>query len=581
MGVYKVFDGVIGREVTRYNNKEDYVSAWIEPDVVVTADSDVTVSARILLNLYVIAGAVGRSAEEGIGSGTAAVFMNGNVYADVYGTLTSGGKIEITASAEAGISAREDLSFRETSVLRSLIHTAAQKGISAKQEPNRTGIYALSIAGAQAAPGGRDNVAYTSVSSDVTARLHGTVNADSLKIRSVFGFDNVHATSIAAAKGNKDLTRILALEYYDGFVEAGITKTAAVNLSGKSLDVKTQSIAAMAPRAGIPGYGMRDMTAVTAAAAVNRTESYAYIAGGVNVNAEAADVTISAETKSEADAEILAYTADASVLDLGLVIVVNDPVNMALINRCREKSLPQAETENGIGTVNAKTLYVNALTKAKTDVRGTLLSKGKNGYLNGLVLMALVNSENSAAVWGTNVRAESVTVKALTDNRTTVTGETGDKGIYGVGGTMALGYIGSYNTAEVSVKDAVIEANDFTVYAGADKERVKSDVIVTVNPGGLAETQAKAMNVAIARNDLFNLAWINGGDSSNQMGVITAQNDIKVYSAQDSLAKAEIRPHDRTIGAIGAGAAFAVQDGNASAYVSYTKLNAKNIYVQS
>ena len=581
VGVYKVFDGVIGREVTRYNNKEDYVSAWIEPDVVVTADSDVTVSARILLNLYVIAGAVGRSAEEGIGSGTAAVFMNGNVYADVYGTLTSGGKIEITASAEAGISAREDLSFRETSVLRSLTHTAAQKGISAKQEPNRTGIYALSIAGAQAAPGGRDNVAYTSVSSDVTARLHGTVNADSLKIRSVFGFDNVHATSIAAAKGNKDLTRILALEYYDGFVEAGITKTAAVNLSGKSLDVKTQSIAAMAPRAGIPGSGMRDMTAVTAAAAVNRTESYAYIAGGVNVNAEAADVTISAETKSEADAEILAYTADASVLDLGLVIVVNDPVNMALINRCREKSLPQAETENGIGTVNAKTLCVNALTKAKTDVRGTLLSKGKNGYLNGLVLMALVNSENSAAVWGTNVRAESVTVKALTDNRTTVTGETGDKGIYGVGGTMALGYIGSYNTAEVSVKDAVIEANDFTVYAGADKERVKSDVIVTVNPGGLAETQAKAMNVAIARNDLFNLAWINGGDSSNQMGVITAQNDIKVYSAQDSLAKAEIRPHDRTIGAIGAGAAFAVQDGNASAYVSYTKLNAKNIYVQS
>ena len=48
----------------------------------------------------------------------------------------------------------------------------------------------------------------------------------------------------------------------------------------------------------------------------------------------------------------------------------------------------------------------------------------------------------------------------------TVTGETEKKGIYGLGGTVALGYIGTKNVAELHAEDAVIEVTDLTVSAG-------------------------------------------------------------------------------------------------------------------
>ena len=579
-----MIEGKVTRTKAAYNGQEDSVSARIEPNVVVEADGDITVNAKDLVNLYVIAGAVGDSAQESVGSGTAAVFMNGNVYADTYGTLKSGGKISILASSESGTDARQDLTFRGTSVLKSLSHVAAQKGISAKQEPNRTGIYAIAIAGAQGASGGRENVAYVSVSPIVAARLHGTVkDADSLSIKAVFGYDHVHTVSIAAAKGNEELAGILALEYYDGTVEAGITNEAAVNISGNTLEVKTDSKAAMAPRAGIPGSEMGDTTVVTAAAAVNRTEAHAYIAGGINVKADAADVTVQADMKSEADVALLAETVDKAVLEMGVVILINDPVNLAYIGKNRVKELSHAKAQSGSGSLIAKNVYVNAELKAKSSVEGYLLSRGSSEYLNGLVVLGIANARNNASVGETNVNAESLTIKAHSANDMTVTGDAGGDLPYGIGGTAALGYIGTENVAELFATDAVINVGELSVLAGTDKERVTADVIVTVNPGGLTGAQMKAMNIAAARNELFNLARIEGGMNSSRMGVIVAREDVKVYSALDSLAKAEInvRKTDRGKGAIGAGAAFARQGGDAASNVTYTKVTAGNIYVQS
>ncbi|MBP3879419.1 MAG: hypothetical protein J6D46_03795 [Lachnospiraceae bacterium] len=579
-----MIEGKVTRTKAAYNGQEDSVSARIEPNVVVEADGDITVNAKDLVNLYVIAGAVGDSAQESVGSGTAAVFMNGNVYADTYGTLKSGGKISILASSESGTDARQDLTFRGTSVLKSLSHVAAQKGISAKQEPNRTGIYAIAIAGAQGASGGRENVAYVSVSPIVAARLHGTVkDADSLSIKAVFGYDHVHTVSIAAAKGNEELAGILALEYYDGTVEAGITNEAAVNISGNTLEVKTDSKAAMAPRAGIPGSEMGDTTVVTAAAAVNRTEAHAYIAGGINVKADAADVTVQADMKSEADVALLAETVDKAVLEMGVVILINDPVNLAYIGKNRVKELPYAKAQSGFGSLIAQNVYVNALLKAKSNAEGYLLSRGSSEYLNGLVVLGIAQAHNNASVGETNVNAESLTIRAHSANDMTVTGDAGGDLPYGIGATAAVGYIGTENVAELFATDAVIDVGELSVLAGTDQGRVTADVIVTVNPGGLTGAQSKAMNIAAARSELFNLARIEGGMNSSRMGVIVARDDVKVYSALDSLAKAEInvRKTDRGKGAIGAGAAFARQGGDAASNVTYTKVTAGNIYVQS
>ena len=581
--VYEGLERRITRTVETVEEWDDHVSAQIEPGVIVETFSDITVSAKDTVNLYVIAGAVGNSTKESVGSGTAAVFMNGKVYADVFGTLTSGGMIVITAVVQSGLDARENLKFRGTSVLDSLNHAAAQKMISPKQEPNRTGIYALAIAGSQGAPGGRDNTAYTSVSSKVAARLHGTVkNAKVLKIRAEFGFDNVHATSIAAAAGNKDITRILALEYYDGRVEAGITNTAEVNLSGDTLDVTTRSAAAMAPRAGAPGSGMGDSSAVTAAAAVNRTENHAYIAGGIKVNAEKANINVKAETKSDADVAILTEGTDARVLDLGLVIVVNDPVNFAYIGGNSVSLLPQTKSLSGTGSLLANTVNVNAVLRDQTSVRGKLASRGNSGHLNGLVLIGIENARNNAIVAGMNIQlATSVTIEAFSKNDMTVIGETGRNRFDAFGGIVALGYIATQNKAELYTEDAVIAVFDLKVLAGTETEKVNSNVTVSVDPGGLNLALEKAMNIAAARNDFINWAKIYGGENSRKMGVITARDDVKVYSAMDSLAKAEIRPIDRKKTAIGAGAAFAHQNADVSASVRYTRVTAGNLYIRT
>ena len=559
---YMNLDGKVTRIITRYNEWEDYVSARIEPGVVVESSGNITVSAKDTVNLYVIAGAVGSNTKESVGSGTAAVLMNGNVYADAYGTLTSDGMLEITAVVQSGSKARENLKFRGTSVLDSLTHAAAQKGISPKQEPNRTGIYALAIAGAQGAPGGRDNAAYTSVSSKVTARLHGTVKkTDRLNIRAEFGFDNVHAVSIAAATGNKDITRILALEY---------------------LDVTARSGAAMAPRAGVPGFGMGDSSAVTAAAAVNRTEVHAYIAGGINVAAEMADVNVKAETQSDADVEILSETSDSYTLDMGLVIVVNDPVNLAYIGENSISVLPQTKALNGTGSLTVRTVNVNAVLREKTDARGYLLSKGNSNHLNGLVVIGIENGKNNASSAAMNIKARgSVTIEAFSENDMTVTGRPGENYKYGLGGTVALGYISTQNMAELNAVNGVIEADDLKVLAGTDTKRVNSNVTVSVDPGGLTQDLKKAMNIAAVRNDFFNRAKIHGGERSSEMGVIIVRNDVKIYSAMDSLVKAEIHPTERERLAIGAGAAFAHLNADAAASMSYTSVIAKNIYIQN
>ena len=582
--VYRTLDGKITRKVTRYNGWEDYVSAWIEPDAVVEAESEIMVSATDTVNLYVLSGAVGSDTEESVGSGTAAVFMNANVYADVYGKLKSGSSINIFARAQSGIEARKELSFRGTSVFESLGHAAAQKGLSPEKETNRTGIYALAIAGAQGAPGGRDSVAYTSASSMVAARLHGTVeDAKMLNILATFDFASVHAASIAAAKGNRDLTRILALEYYDGFAEAGITNTAAVNISGNSLNVITTSKAGMAPRAGIPGSGTEGGSVVTAAAAVNRTEAHAYIAGGVRVNAEAADIIVNSITTSKADVEILAETADDATLDMGLVIAVNDPKNVAYIGSNSVRELAHTGSRTGIGSINAKNVHVNAVMDVTSDIRGHLFSNGQSGHLNGLVVLGITDAQNNACVAGTGITADSLTIRALSHYDMNVTGEAGEYDVYGIGGTAAAGFIGAANMAELYAADAVIKVTDLTVSAGTDEERSTADVIVTVTPGGLTENLAKAMNIAAARSELFNLARVNGGENSGKMGEITAANDVKIYSALDSLAKAEVATPQSKVAAdaIGAGAAFAYQGGDSASNISYTRLTAMNIYMQS
>ena len=354
---YRSLDGNVTRTVTGHNGWEDHISAWIESGAVVEADGGITVSAKDKVMLYVISGAVGSNTKESVGSGTAAVLMNGKVSADVYGTLKCAGMIEILASAEAGKDLREDLSFHGITVFQSITEAASQQGESLGSERYKRGIYVLAVAGAQGAPGGRDNVAYTSVSTKVTARLYGTVkDANRMDIRAVYEFGEVHTISIAAAKGNRDLTRILALEYYDGFVEAGITNTAEVTMSGSVLVVWTISTAAMEPKAGVPGSGTGDSTALTAAAAVNRTQSHAYIAGGIKVNGESLEVLVSADTKSEPDVKLLRKSADICALDMALVLVINAPMNLAYIGRNSVSELTHTRSLNGTGSMNVKTV---------------------------------------------------------------------------------------------------------------------------------------------------------------------------------------------------------------------------------
>ena len=581
---YRSLDGNVTRTVTGHNGWEDHISAWIESGAVVEADGGITVSAKDKVMLYVISGAVGSNTKESVGSGTAAVLMNGKVSADVYGTLKCAGMIEILASAEAGKDLREDLSFHGITVFQSITEAASQQGESLGSERYKRGIYVLAVAGAQGAPGGRDNVAYTSVSTKVTARLYGTVkDANRMYIRAVYEFGEVHTISIAAAKGNRDLTRILALEYYDGFVEAGITNTAEVNMSGSVLVVWTISTAAMEPKAGVPGSGTGDSTALTAAAAVNRTQSHAYIAGGIKVNGESLEVLVSAETKSEPDVKLFRKSADICALDMALVLVINAPMNLAYIGRNSVSELTHTRSLNGTGSMNVKTVTVEASLKAETFVHGPLLTNGTGDHLNGLVVIGLANAANEASAAEMNIiKARLVWIHAFSKNNMTLTGRNYRSIANGFGGIVTVGYIGSQNMAELYTEDAVIEANNIIVTAGEDEERVNANLTLEVIPGGAVKNLAKAMNIAAARNDFINLAKINGGENSSKMGVITVRDDVKLYSAMDSLVQAKILIEDRAeLGTIGAGAVFARQNGNVFTSMRYTRVTATNIYVRT
>ena len=90
---------------------------------------------------------------------------------------------------------------------------------------------------------------------------------------------------------------------------------------------------------------------------------------------------------------MLAKTADTSALDPGLEIVINDPVNLAYIGSNSVSNVTQAQSVNGTGSLNAKSVNIKARLSARTDVQGYLLTNGNGNNLNGLVVMALDNAE--------------------------------------------------------------------------------------------------------------------------------------------------------------------------------------------
>ena len=577
-------------------NLENVVSAIIGA-ATIDAEGNINVRAVEVQSSLLISGAVAGSATAGIGASLSVEILHSNVLADVteYASLTAGNEVNVfaysgTISPDDGSKfVYKDANFNDTYTSENIMAELKKQGASTDDyRGNELGIYVIGVVvGGGGTAGISASIAYVGVSTDVRALLQGTVNsAKTVDVHAKYSYESLHNILIGVGGGLYGAAAAtVALTYFDGNAEAGITKTAKVNNVTDTVKVHTDGIAGLSPVGVAVAAGMISGTiAITVSA--NRSTEQAYIGMGALINTPDAEVIVTSDLKSDAKPTIVSVGIGLGGVNINVMVSLNEANNLAYIGRTPKvdgEDIKAVDGANGRGpnTITAKNVDVKATAHADSDLDSYSFAVQGLG-LNGAVTVANSNVVNTAYVADTNINTGKLTIATDLNN---------DLKVYSLGATIsgvsggvqvAVGRIKSVNLAHLDTTGVKVNVTNVDVTAGDANKRMKATVDVKIMIALNISGFELGVNVAYAKNDLTNIAEIIGAKTKTAEPALVAGETINVFAGVESDVKAVTSSGlSISAGSISVSVSSAYQEATQRAQVYYGTLKAKNLNVRT
>ena len=577
-------------------NLENVVSAIIGA-ATIDAEGNINVRAVEVQSSLLISGAVAGSATAGIGASLSVEILHSNVLADVteYASLTAGDAVNVfaysgTISPDDGSKfVYKDANFNDTYTSENIMAELKKQGASTDDyRGNELGIYVIGVVvGGGGTAGISASIAYVGVSTDVRALLQGTVNsAKTVDVHAKYSYESLHNILIGVGGGLYGAAAAtVALTYFDGNAEAGITKTAKVNNVTDTVKVHTDGIAGLSPVGVAVAAGMISGTiAITVSA--NRSTEQAYIGMGALINTPDAEVIVTSDLKSDAKPTIVSAGIGLGGVNINVMVSLNEANNLAYIGRTPKvdgEDIKAVDGANGRGpnTITAKNVDVKATAHADSDLDSYSFAVQGLG-LNGAVTVANSNVVNTAYVADTNINTGKLTIATDLNN---------DLKVYSLGATIsgvsggvqvAVGRIKSVNLAHLDTTGVKVNVTNVDVTAGDANKRMKASVDVKIMIALNISGFELGVNVAYAKNDLTNIAEIIGAKTKTAEPALVAGETINVFAGVESDVKAVTSSGlSISAGSISVSVSSAYQEATQRAQVYYGTLKAKNLNVRT
>ena len=484
---------IINKSTTQNaENLKNVVSAIIGA-ATIDASKNINVTAMEIQSSLLISGAIAGGGVAGIGASISVELLHSNVLADVteYASLTAGDTVNVIAYSGTVIPENDngksfeyqDANFNDTmnsaKVMDELVaQGAAESGYKAKE----LGIYVIGVVvGGGGTAGVSVSIAYVGVSTDVRALMQGTINsAKTVNVHAKYNYDSLHNILIGAAGGYYGgVSATVALTFFDGNAEAGITKTAKVNNVTNMVYVHADGLAGVSP-VGVSGSFGFGAAAASITVSANRSTVQAYVGMGALINAPSAALVVTSDVTSNANPTIVTVSIGVVGVNINVMVSLNEAKNLAYIGRTPKVDNADIEAVegangSGINTITAKSVDVKADAKATSTLDSYSFSASGIG-LNGAVTVANSKVINTAYVADTNITTGDLTIKAILNNDLH-SYSLGAK-IQGISGgvQVAVGRIKSINLAHLDTTNVKVNAENVNVNAGdADVEDKKDD----------------------------------------------------------------------------------------------------------
>ncbi len=590
---------IIGKSTTQNaENLKNVVSAIIGA-AVIDATGNINVRAVEVQSSLLISGAIAGGATAGIGASISVEILNSDVLADVteYASLTAGKDVNVVAYSgtinpdDKKKFTYQNLNFNDSYTSENIMNKVKDKDNSASGYKNdELGIYVIGVVvGGGGTVGLSASISYVGVSTDVRALLQGTVNsAENVNVHAKYSYDSLHNILIGAAGGLAGgISATVALTFFDGNAEAGITKTAKVHNVTKEVYVHADGVAGMKPIGVAVSIG-KIAAAISVAVSVNRSTVQAYVGMGALINTPEANLKVTSDVISNAKPVIAAATVGLASASITVMVGLNEAKNLAYIGRTpkvdgAEITAVDGANGRGINTITAKNVEVKANAEATSDLQSYTFAVTGIG-LNGAVTVANSKVVNTAYVADTNITTGDLTITTYLNNKLTVYSLGAAVSGVNFGVQVAVGRIKSINLAHLDTTGVKVNVTNVNVKAGDadDKNRTNANVDVkievAVNIGGLE----LGVNVAYAKNDLTNIAEIIGAKTRTAEPALLASNDINVFAGANSFVKAvTAKGLEVTAGSISVSISSAYQTATQRAQVYYGTLKTKNLNVRT
>ena len=590
---------IIGKSTTQNaENLKNVVSAIIGA-AVIDATGNINVRAVEVQSSLLISGAIAGGATAGIGASISVEILNSDVLADVteYASLTAGKDVNVVAYSgtinpdDKKKFTYQNLNFNDSYTSENIMNKVKDKDNSASGYKNdELGIYVIGVVvGGGGTVGLSASISYVGVSTDVRALLQGTVNsAENVNVHAKYSYDSLHNILIGAAGGLVGgISATVALTFFDGNAEAGITKTAKVHNVTKEVYVHADGVAGMKPIGVAVSIG-KIAAAISVAVSANRSTVQAYVGMGALINTPEANLKVTSDVISNAKPVIAAATVGLASASITVMVGLNEAKNLAYIGRTpkvdgAEITAVDGANGRGINTITAKNVEVKANAEATSDLQSYTFAVTGIG-LNGAVTVANSKVVNTAYVADTNITTGDLTITTYLNNKLTVYSLGAAVSGVNFGVQVAVGRIKSINLAHLDTTGVKVNVTNVNVKAGDadDKNRTNANVDVkievAVNIGGLE----LGVNVAYAKNDLTNIAEIIGAKTRTAEPALVASNDINVFAGANSFVKAvTAKGLEVTAGSISVSISSAYQTATQRAQVYYGTLKTKNLNVRT
>ena len=537
---------IIGKSTTQNaENLKNVVSAIIGA-AVIDATGNINVRAVEVQSSLLISGAIAGGATAGIGASISVEILNSDVLADVteYASLTAGKDVNVVAYSgtinpdDKKKFTYQNLNFNDSYTSENIMNKVKDKDNSASGYKNdELGIYVIGVVvGGGGTVGLSASISYVGVSTDVRALLQGTVNsAENVNVHAKYSYDSLHNILIGAAGGLVGgISATVALTFFDGNAEAGITKTAKVHNVTKEVYVHADGVAGMKPIGVAVSIG-KIAAAISVAVSANRSTVQAYVGMGALINTPEANLKVTSDVISNAKPVIAAATVGLASASITVMVGLNEAKNLAYIGRTpkvdgAEITAVDGANGRGINTITAKNVEVKANAEATSDLQSYTFAVTGIG-LNGAVTVANSKVVNTAYVADTNITTGDLTITTYLNNKLTVYSLGAAISGVNFGVQVAVGRIKSINLAHLDTTGVKVNVTNVNVKAGDadDKNRTNANVDVkievAVNIGGLE----LGVNVAYAKNDLTNIAEIIGAKTRTAEPALLASNDFSEY----------------------------------------------------